>query len=161
MPNPNTGVVDLLTNGVNYNYNALQVDVRRRFSQGLALKANYTFSKNLTDAQGTGQTRFEPLLDITRPESGISRADYDQTHKFNLLTSYELPFGKGRPFLNEGIAATIFGNFQYRRYLPNWFGRTDHHYRCSRNIKPCGTFGKTNAVTSLTNRRIEKISRCV
>jgi hypothetical protein len=96
LPNRNAGVVDILTNGSRSNYNAFQFDVRRRFSQGLALNANYTFSKFLTDGVGTAQTRFEPFLDNLNQGLEYTRADFDQTHKVNVLASYELPFGKGK-----------------------------------------------------------------
>lgn len=101
LPNPNTGVANVLGNGGNYVYNAGVVEVRRQFSQGLYLQANYTFSKELTDAIGTGQTRVEPFLDNANEKLDYTRADYDQTHVFNLNAIYELPFGKGRRFLNE------------------------------------------------------------
>ena len=158
LPNPNTGVVDFLTNGAQFNYNSLQVDVRRRFGQGLSLNANYTFSKNLTDAQGTGQTRFEPLIDNARPELEYSRADFDQTHKFNLLTTYELPFGKGRPFLNEGIAATIFGNFQIGGILQIGSGSP------ITIVDPRGTFnraGRSGRQTALTSLSIAELRSLV
>jgi hypothetical protein len=62
LANPNTGVADLLGNFGRFNYNSLQVEVRRRFAQGFQLQANYTFSKNLTNSQGaqtngTGDTQ--------------------------------------------------------------------------------------------------------
>ncbi len=158
LPNPNTGVVDLLTNGAEFNYNALQVDVRRRFAQGLSLAANYTFSKNLTDGVGTGQTRFEPLIDNARPELEYSRADFDQTHKFNLLTTYELPFGKGRPFLSEGIAASIFGNFQIGGILQIGSGAP------LTILDPRGTFnrvGRSARQTALTNLTKEELKNLV
>src|SRR6185436_14567005 len=47
LPNPNMGILDLLGNLGLSNYNALQVELRRRFSQGLLLQANYTFQKTL------------------------------------------------------------------------------------------------------------------
>jgi len=47
LPNPNMGILDLLGNLGQSNYNALQVELRRRFSQGLLLQANYTFQKTL------------------------------------------------------------------------------------------------------------------
>jgi hypothetical protein len=96
--NPNTGVADLLTNSAKYRYNALQVEIRRRFEKGLTFQANYTFQRNLTDAPGTGQTRFEPLIDNANPNSEYAVADFDTTHVFNLNTIYELPFGKGKSF---------------------------------------------------------------
>ena len=99
--NPNTGVANLLGNGGSYNYNAGQFELRRQFSQGLSLQANYTFSKELTDAVGTGQTRVEPFLDNNNRALDYARADYDQTHVLNVNAIYELPFGKGRRWLNS------------------------------------------------------------
>jgi hypothetical protein len=99
--NPNTGVVDLLTNSAKYRYNALQMEMRRRFSKGLTFQANYTFQRNLTDAPGTGQTRFEPLIDNANPRSEYAVADFDTTHVFNLNAIYELPFGKGKSFFGN------------------------------------------------------------
>lgn len=158
LPNPNTGVVDLLDNGAKFNYNSLQVDVRRRFGQGLGMSANYTFSKNLTDAQGTGQTRFEPLIDNARPELEFSRADYDQTHKFNVLTTYELPFGKGKAFLNEGIAATIFGNFQIGGILQLGSGSPITIVDPRGTFNRAGRSGRQTALTSLTKDQLKDLA---
>lgn len=109
LANPNAGPVDLLDNGAATDYNSLQLELRRRFSQGFLLQANYTFSKALTNSQGTvsnvsnnAQNRFDPFLDNLQPELEFSRAITDQTHVFNLNAVYELPFGKGRAFFNEG-----------------------------------------------------------
>lgn len=96
--NPNTGVADLLTNAAKFRYNALQMELRRRFSHGLSLQANYTFQKLLTDAPGTGQTRFEPLIDNANRDAEYAIGDQDTTHVFNLNAIYELPFGKGKHF---------------------------------------------------------------
>ena len=150
LPNPNTGVVDLLTNGAEFSYNSVQVDVRRRFSQGLALNANYTFSKNLTNAVGTGQTRFEPLLDLDNPSLDYSRADFDQTHKFNLLTSYELPFGQGRPYLNKGILSTLLGNFQIGAIVQIGSGSPLTITDARGTLNRAGRSGRQTALTSLS-----------
>ncbi len=96
--NPNTGVTDLLTNAAKFRYNALQMELRRRFSHGLSLQANYTFQKLLTDAPGTGQTRFEPLIDNANRDAEYAIGDQDTTHVFNLNAIYELPFGRGKHF---------------------------------------------------------------
>lgn len=101
VPNPATGVADLLWNDGYYNYNSLQMEVRRRFSAGLYFQANYTFSKNLTDSVGTAQALFEPFLDLNNRQLDRQRADFDQTHVFNVNAVYQLPFGKGQRFLNS------------------------------------------------------------
>ncbi|HEX3248465.1 MAG TPA: carboxypeptidase regulatory-like domain-containing protein [Pyrinomonadaceae bacterium] len=100
-PNPNAGSVDLLTNGARYRYHSLQTEIRRRFSNGFHLQANYTFQKTLTNASGVGQTNFEPNLSNLFPEIEYSRADYDSTHVFNLNTIYELPFGRGKHWFSD------------------------------------------------------------
>ena len=111
--NPATGVVDLLSNDARYYYNSLQIEVRRRFTQGLYFQANYTFSKNTTNAIGTGQILFEPYLDMHNPDLDLQRADYDQTHVFNFNGVYQLPFGRGRRFLdNGGVVDAIFGGWE-------------------------------------------------
>ncbi len=111
--NPNAGVVDLLTNTGKYRYDSLQMEIRRRFTQGLAFQANYTFSKTLTTIQGDAQTRFDPQLDNAQPDLEFGRADYDRTHTININANYELPFGSGKKFLNQGgVVDKVFGGWQ-------------------------------------------------
>lgn len=113
LANPASGVVNLLTNGTWYQYNSVQTEVRRRFSQGLYFQANYTFSKNLTDGVGTSQTLVEPFLDNLNPQLDRSRADFDQTHVFNFNGAYQLPFGRGKRFLNSGsLVDKVFGGWE-------------------------------------------------
>jgi hypothetical protein len=97
--NPNIFVADVVNNNAYFKYNSLQIELRRRFANGLWMNANYTFEKELTNGQGTGQTRVEALLDNLQPNLEKSRADYDQTHVFNLSATYDLPIGKGKHFL--------------------------------------------------------------
>ncbi len=112
-PNPNGGVISVLTNGGMYNYNSLQAEIRKRFSNGMLFQANYTFQKTLTNASGTDQFKFNTNLDNARPELEYSRADYDQTHIFNFNGIYELPFGNGKKWLNQGgWINRVFGGFQ-------------------------------------------------
>jgi hypothetical protein len=107
LANPNTGSAFLLRSVGEFNYNSLQVEVRRRLSRGLYFQANYTFQKILTDISpanpGFGaddQTRVSAFLDNQNKRLDYARADYDQTHIFNFNGSYDLPFGNGRRFLS-------------------------------------------------------------
>jgi len=115
LPNPGTGVVDLLTNSARSRYNSLQIEMRRRFQNGFTYQANYTFQKLLTDAPGTGQTRFEPLIDNADPGSEFGVGDQDTGHVFNFNGIYELPFGKGKKFFSgaNGIVDRIIGGWQF------------------------------------------------
>ena len=113
LANPNTGVANFTTNGGKYRYNSLQTEIRRRFSAGFSLQANYTFQKTLADIIDDGQTRVNPYLDNQNRRLDFGRPDFDRTHTFNFNGVAELPFGKGKRFLNQGgIVDKIFGGFQ-------------------------------------------------
>jgi hypothetical protein len=108
--------LEILVNGGRYIYNALQTEIRRRFSDGLYFQANYTFQKTLTNVLSdvnADQNRQGTILDNNRPNLNYGRADYDRTHTFNANMIYELPFGKGKSFLNHGgWVDKVVGGFQ-------------------------------------------------
>jgi hypothetical protein len=87
--------------------------LRRRFSAGFALQANYTYGKALTDYDGDDNT----LFNATRP-SAIRNPRYTlqqfvPRQQFNANWIYELPFGPGRRFpLSGGLARALFGGWQ-------------------------------------------------
>jgi hypothetical protein len=71
------------------NYNALQVQVRKRYSFGLQLTGSYTWSHALDEQSGLGLffTGNNPL----NPKSNYASSDFDQTHVFLINYSYTLP----------------------------------------------------------------------
>ena len=98
---------DLLENFSSSNYNAGEVQVRRRFSNGLIMQASYVFSKAIDDADGS-QSNFQPLLDNGTPQIERSRASFDVPHAFKANFNYELPFGKGHAWTpNNNIVNKI------------------------------------------------------
>lgn len=111
--NPNIFVDEILQNTGRFRYNALQAEARRRFSNGLSFQVNYTFAKTLTDVPNEDQNRQGELQDRNNPNLNFSRPDYDRTHTLNANLIYELPFGKGKHFLNRGgWVDLVFGGFQ-------------------------------------------------
>ena len=93
----------LLTNDSMSNYHSLQVEVRRRFSDGLQFQADYTFSKALTDApdaQGNNQNTLENFRTFRDKRLDYRRSNDDQTHRFVANGIYDLPFGNGRRWLS-------------------------------------------------------------
>lgn len=94
-PSPFVSAGDVLQNHASSIYHAGTVELRRRFSSGLYLQANYTYSKVLTNSDGQGQTNLDPLLDNAQPTIERARAGYDLTHAFKANFVYTLPFGKG------------------------------------------------------------------
>jgi hypothetical protein len=73
-----------------YNYNSLQVTVRKRFSHGLTMQGAYTWSKNLTTLNGDGQSNSN---DASYLGQQYGPAYYAHPQRFIVSYSYELPFG--------------------------------------------------------------------
>jgi len=102
--NPNATFARVLTNDARSNYNALEVEVRRRFSGGLQFQADYTFSKAMgdaVDAQGNNQSDLVNRLTLRDPSLDYRRSNDDQTHRFVANGLYELPFGNGKRYFNS------------------------------------------------------------
>jgi len=97
----------------NSSYNALQVDVLRRFSRKLRFRANYTWSKSLdnnsalTGAQSSNQAQMVLNRFNLRQDWGPSALNVAQQAHFS--ASYELPFGQGQTWLAEtsGLAGDL------------------------------------------------------
>ncbi len=158
LANPASGVVNLLHNDASYNYNSLQFEVRRRFTDGLYFQANYTFSKNLTNAVGTSQTLVEPYLDNENPDWDYQRADYDQTHVFNVNAVYQLPFGRGQRFAsNTGGWDKLIGGWELSG-LAQWTTGAPITFIDPRGtLNRTGRSGRQTANSSLTNDEIRAL----
>ncbi len=114
--NPNAAFARVLLNDAKSNYNALEIEVRRRFSHGLQFQADYTWSKAMgdaVDAQGNNQSDLVSRLTLRNPDLDYRRSTQDQTHRFVANGIYELPFGRGRSFLNSsnGLVDRIVGGW--------------------------------------------------
>ncbi len=109
--NPNILGANIITNGGDSTYHALQFDFRRQMSKGLNFQANYSFSKVLSNAIGDDQNRFEPYLDLGSPEVERARAPFDLTHVIKANGFYELPVGKGKRFEMTGVADKVLGGW--------------------------------------------------
>ncbi len=100
-------------------FNALELQLQRRFHNGLNLLASYTFSKTLTDADSAlpffATLNTDPGApqnpENKRGEKSISTQDLPQNFVVSYL--YELPFGKNKPFLNHsGTLDRVVGGWQ-------------------------------------------------
>lgn len=157
-PNPNARDVILLNNSGKYRYNSFQFEIRRRFAKGLALQGNDTFQKTLTNAQDVGQTRIDPLLDNNNPGLEYVRADYDQTHVVNINGIYELPFGKGKRFLNEGgLLNRLVGGFQLTAILRAGTGAPITITDARGTINRAGRAARQTPDTNLTKAQLRDL----
>ena len=97
------------------NYNSLQAKLERRLSNGLSFLTTYTYSHSLDDAPtplgstGDGGYRGTNIVPI-----GLDYASspFDVRHRLTFNGNYQLPFGRGRRFMNHGGAADyLFGGW--------------------------------------------------
>jgi hypothetical protein len=93
----------------NSTYHAMQLQVDKRFAQGLSFLVSYTVSKNLTDADSAGPgvsgfigtNSFIGQNSYNRgAEKAVSQLDTPQSLVVSFF--YELPIGHGKRYLHEG-----------------------------------------------------------
>ncbi len=82
------------------NYNALQIKLERRFSDGLYLLNSFTFSKAIDNAPGHLETSAgdNSRINFRNLPSERGLSNYDQPVNNTTSVVYNLPFGKGRRF---------------------------------------------------------------
>jgi len=83
------------------NYNSLQIDFRQRLWHGIALDANYTWSHTLGVVTPGDWTAAWPAYTLRHLNESYGPTQYDVRHVFNLLGTFDLPFGKGRQWANK------------------------------------------------------------
>jgi len=97
-----------------YTYHALQAQVTKRTSAGLTVLASYTWSKNITNADSEypseagweGNSNAGALNTYNlKVEKALSQFDIPQ--RVVLAWTYDLPFGKGKHFVNQGGAVNV------------------------------------------------------
>ncbi|HYP14910.1 MAG TPA: hypothetical protein VEQ63_13365, partial [Bryobacteraceae bacterium] len=130
-PDPRYTTQTLLTNGPNSRYDALQTFLKRRFSSGLDFTAAWTYSH--ARDQFTSETGFGPFPALIN--AGASSATgfqggggqftpraldaeygysgFDVRHALTFSHVWELPFGRGRRWLNNGyrLATALAGGW--------------------------------------------------
>jgi len=118
-PFQNWGVLFNVANLGGSNYQALELEATHRMARGLSFDANYAWTHNLSDAQGDAPTAFAGetsygLAVLNRFAIPADRGNVEGTRRQRLLVTgtYELPFGKGRQWLNSSpVVGGILGGW--------------------------------------------------
>jgi len=158
LPNSNTYVADYIGNGSFSTYNALQAEIRQRLKHGFDFQANYTYSKSLTDFEGA-QTNFSGLLDLTlgnvlEKRRGVN----DITHIFKANAGYELPFGTGHRWLNDGFMSRVFGGMKLTGIFVAQSGRPISFISARGTLNRTGRSGINTATTGLTIQELQALT---
>ncbi len=106
---PSFGEVLTRDNGPSAKYNALSLELNRRFARGLTFTNSYTWAKNITNAlgvapnsnigqggQGDNGANVSNYYDI---RSDYGNAPFTRRHRFVNTFTYDLPFGRGRTYM--------------------------------------------------------------
>jgi hypothetical protein len=109
-PNPQFSIAGVGCTCSSSEYDALQVQLQRRLSAGLAFSVNYTLAKSTddvsNDTRGAGTELVVPS-DPNRLDLDQGRSDFDVRHVFRGHFIWDLPFGHGRAINSD---ATGFVN---------------------------------------------------
>ncbi len=95
VPYPQYGFILLTYNGGWSSYNALTAKLEKRFSNGLYGLFSYTWQKSLD----LGASDEFSALSVEQKKWDKGPSTFDVPHRFVASYSYELPIGRGKPFL--------------------------------------------------------------
>ncbi len=106
------------------NYNAFNLRVQKRFSNGFQLLFNYTFSRLLDDVGGSdsglgaGPASGYGNFGVVPQSVNTFRSTYgldgsDQTNRISAFYDYQLPLGRGRKFMGspDSLGAKVLDGF--------------------------------------------------
>ena len=129
-----TGITLQSTNAASSYFESLDVRVEKRYSHGLSMLANFTYSKLIAE------DNYKNATDLT-PEKRVA-AD-DRPLRFVLSGSYELPFGRGKRFdthsraLNRVVGGWVLNSIYTNQIgAPLTFGSNIIYYGGALNANP-------------------------
>jgi hypothetical protein len=101
------------------NYKAFVLEATRRMEHGLYFSANYTLAHNVADNQGDAPSAFAgevnyglAITDRFHIKQDLGNVEGTRRDRMLLTGVYQLPFGKGRAFMNgSDIKDTLFGGW--------------------------------------------------
>jgi Carboxypeptidase regulatory-like domain len=103
------------------NYNSLQATFTKRMSHGLSTSFNYVWSHMLDDQDSSGwgshagsqPWQHASSLTLNQAALNYGPSNFDQRQAFKGWVVYQLPFGRGKQFLNTNwLADEVVGGWQ-------------------------------------------------
>jgi len=93
-------------------YHALQLQLRRRYSQGLQMTVNYTLGRSTGDIWGEDSIQAINYRTLRDKSLDHTTAHYDVRHVLQAFGTYDLPFGRDRRFIvNNRFADAVVGGW--------------------------------------------------
>jgi hypothetical protein len=113
-PYPDFGQVSWRGNKDNSSYQGFSAAVKRSFSRGFLLSANYMWAHEIDNgSDGSGDGDSLVPQNVACPACERASGIWDARHVFNFSGIYELPFGPNKPYLNQpGVLRAIAGSWE-------------------------------------------------
>jgi hypothetical protein len=110
-PYPHFGTIWHYSNYGHSSFHSGTVKVERRYVRGLSITSFYTWSKSIDEASSDGTASG---IDFYNRRLEKGRSDHDVTHRWVTYAMWELPFGRGKRWLNSSHWLTngILGNWE-------------------------------------------------
>jgi hypothetical protein len=129
-------------------YNSLQAKLEQRLSYGLSFLASYTWSHAMDDAGNPGIGVGPPFRNsnLIPLKDEFTNANYDIRHRFTFNGAYDLPFGKGRRYMNQGgVFDYLVGGWSTSA---TWTAQTGIPFTVTTGsvFVPAGGFNQINAI---------------
>ncbi|HJR08496.1 MAG TPA: TonB-dependent receptor [Pyrinomonadaceae bacterium] len=119
-----SGAVNVIDSNDYSVYNALELQLSRRYSRGLSYQVAYTLSKSMDTrsfdpaltvlGRGTTQLASNTPYNVQNRRLNYARSDFDRRHALQGYLVYDIPLGNGRRFLRDvnPVIDRIIGGFQ-------------------------------------------------
>ncbi len=131
---PDFGGWDYTTYEGMSDYHSLQAKLEKRLSHGVNLLTSYTWGHSLDDAptplgsSDDGGVRNPNLIPISMD---YSQSGFDTRQRFTFNALYDLPFGKGRAYLNQSrLADETVGGWSANA---TWVAQTGNYFTVDTN----------------------------
>jgi hypothetical protein len=96
--------------GASANYDSLQTQLTKRYSNGLAFTSAFTWGKELDYA--TGGDDNGGMTFFINWRRNYAPGDFDRARNFEQSFTYELPAGRGHAHFNSGIGDMVVGGWR-------------------------------------------------
>jgi len=95
-------------------YNAMQIQLQKRYTNGLSFLVSYNLSKMMSNTNSGFTSFVSASLDKNNQKAEWSIDNNDQPQILNIAGTYELPFGKGRKYMSNSnrLADAALGGWQ-------------------------------------------------
>jgi hypothetical protein len=137
-------------------YHGMDVQLEKRYSAGVSFSASYNWSHaldNVPEQFGSGGGGLQSVRDFA---SARGNSNFDMRHRFVTASSWEMPFGKGRRWLDRGgFVNHLLGGWQLTGMMASHTG----HYFSITVPNPRPMLGATGLGTwwpdRISNPRLE------